>query len=146
MTPQEITLIRASFVRLIPVADRASILFHARVFAEDPALRAMFPVDRAMQTSKLMKTLSLCVGNLERIPVLLPMMRALGLRQRRFHPKARHYETVGGALLWMFEQELGAEFTPQTRNAWAKMYWLLVEHMKAGARDGAAQTQRAVAV
>jgi len=59
--------------------------------------------------------------------------------------KDRHYETVGEALLWTLAHGLGTDFTEDARAAWGKAYWLLAETMKAGARDGAAKVNRAVA-
>jgi nitric oxide dioxygenase len=41
--------------------------------------------------------------------------------------------TVGGALLWALEQGLGADFTPQVKQAWAETYGLLAGVMQEAA-------------
>jgi hemoglobin-like flavoprotein len=44
-----------------------------------------------------------------------------------------HYATVGAALLWTLEKGLGAEFTPELRDAWTQTYTTLADAMKAAA-------------
>lgn len=142
MSPQEIQLVRRSFAQLIPIADQAAALFYARLFERDPALRALFHGDMAAQGKKLMEAIGFCVASLERIETIVPMVRAMGLNHADYQVKESHYESVGAALLWTLEKGLGAEFTPEMRTAWSKVYWLLAEIMKAGARDGATQRER----
>jgi hemoglobin-like flavoprotein len=49
------------------------------------------------------------------------------------HPE--HYGTVGAALLWTLEQELGAAFTPEVREAWTTAYTVLAELMTTAAGE-----------
>lgn len=142
MTPSEIALIRDSFRKVAPIADQAAALFYARLFELDPALRALFRGDMADQGKKLMQMIGMAVAGLERLDQLVPAVRALGLRHAEYRVRDEHYETVGEALLWTLERGLGPEFTPATKAAWAQVYMLLAETMKAGARDGALQRQR----
>lgn len=142
MTPQEITLVRQSFAQVVPIADQAAALFYARLFELDPSLRGLFRGDMAAQGKKLMQTIGYCVASLERLTTIIPVVRDLGLRHAAYQVRDEHYETVGAALLWTLEKGLGTGFTAETRAAWAKVYWLLAETMKAGARDGAAQQAR----
>jgi nitric oxide dioxygenase len=92
-----------------------------------------------------MQTIGLAVGSLERLETLAPVVRQLGMRHAGYQVKEPHYETVGSALLWTLEKGLGADFTPEARHAWTKVYWMLAETMKAGARDAAARQTRIVA-
>ncbi len=142
MTPEEIQLVRTSFARIVPIADQVAALFYARLFELDPTLRNLFHGDMAEQGRKLMQAIGFCVASLDRLPTIVPMVRQLGLRHASYQVRAAHYETVGAALLWTLEKGLGADYTPALRTAWAKLYWLLAETMKAGARDGAAQQER----
>ncbi len=142
MTPAETTLIRDSFRKVAPIADQAASLFYARLFELDPALRVLFRGDMADQGRKLMQMIGMAVGGLDRLDQLVPAVRALGLRHAGYRVKDEHYETVGEALLWTLERGLGADFTPATKAAWAKVYGVLAETMKAGARDGALQRER----
>lgn len=142
MTPQEIQLVRDSFHKIAPIADQAAALFYTRLFELDPALRALFHGDMAAQGRKLMQTLALCVGSLDRLAAIVPAVRELGRRHVAYHVRDEHYETVGAALLWTLEKGLGPDFTAETRAAWSKVYWVLAETMKTGARDGASQQAR----
>lgn len=142
MTPQEISLVRSSFAKVVPIADQAAALFYARLFELDPSLRGLFRGDIAAQGKKLMQTIAYCVGSLDRLTTIVPIVRDLGLRHAVYQVRDEHYETVGAALLWTLEKGLGADFTAETKAAWGKVYWLLAETMKAGARDGAAQQAR----
>ncbi len=146
MTSTEITLIRDSFRKVAPIADQAASLFYARLFELDPSLRALFRGDMADQGRKLMTMIGMAVGGLERLDQLVPAVRQLGLRHAGYQVREAHYETVGEALLWTLERGLGADFTPATKAAWAKVYGVLAETMKAGARDAIAMQTRAAAV
>lgn len=146
MTAAETALIKESFAKVAPIADQAAALFYTRLFELDPSLRALFRGDMAEQGRKLMTMISMAVGGLDRLESLVPAVRQLGLRHAGYNVREAHYETVGAALLWTLEKGLGPAFTPATREAWGKLYWLLAETMKAGARDGLAQNRRAEAV
>ena len=145
MTPKEISLIKSSFQKVVPIADQVAALFYARLFELDPSLRELFHGDMTGQGRKLLQMIGVAVNGLDRLDTLASVVRQLGLRHAGYHVKEDHYETVGAALLWTLDKGLGAEFTLETRIAWGKTYWLLAETMKAGARDGAASLNRAVA-
>lgn len=144
MTPTEITLVRESFRKVAPIADQAASLFYARLFELDPSLRALFRGDMSDQGKKLMTMIGMAVSGLDRLDQLVPAVRQLGLRHAGYQVRDAHYETVGEALLWTLERGLGADFTPATKDAWAKVYGVLAETMKAGARDGTHQRDRIV--
>jgi hemoglobin-like flavoprotein len=142
MTSREITLVKTSFQKVTPIAEQAAALFYARLFELDPALRALFHGDMADQGRKLMQMLAVAVNGLDRLEVLAPMVRELGMRHANYHVRDEHYDTVGEALLWTLGKGLGAEFTPEMQAAWARTYWLVAETMKAGARDALAMQRR----
>lgn len=142
MTSSEIALVRTAYAQIVPIGDQASALFYARLFELDPTLRGLFQGDMAAQGRQLMLTLGFCVANLDRLDLITPVVRELGLRQVGLRVRESHYETVGQALLWTLEKALGTACSAEMRAAWAKAYWLLAENMKAGARDGAAQQSR----
>jgi len=142
MNSQEITLVKNSFAKVSPIADQAAALFYARLFELDPSLRAHFRGDMTEQGRKLMQMLGLAVNGLDHIEALAPAVRSLGMRHAGYHVRDEHYDTVGEALLWTLGKGLGAEFTAEMQAAWARVYWLLAETMKAGARDALAMQQR----
>lgn len=145
MTQQEIALIKTTFAKIAPIAEQAAAIFYARLFELDPSLRALFHSDMGEQGKKLMQMIGLAVAGLDRIETLVPAVRQMGLRHAGYGVRDEHYETVGDALLWTLAKGLGAQFTLEARIAWGKTYWLLAETMKAGARDGVANLNRAIA-
>lgn len=145
MTPQEIVLVKTSFRKIVPIADQAAALFYARLFELDPSLRELFHGDMSSQGRKLMQMIGLAVNGLDRLDSLAPSIRQLGMRHAGYQVRDEHYDTVGEALLWTLGKGLGADFTNEMQAAWAGVYWLLAETMKAGTRDALAMQARSVA-
>ena len=56
MTPEQIALVQSSFRQVAPIADRAAVLFYARLFELDPSLRRLFHGDMTEQGNKLKAT------------------------------------------------------------------------------------------
>lgn len=104
--------------------------FYAELFAIDPSLRAMFKTDMIVQGRKLMDMLERIVASLDDPETLLPQVRDLAARHVGYGVEAHHYTTVGTALLRTLRHELGADFTPDTRAAWAAAYQLLADQMR----------------
>lgn len=135
MTKEQINLVRTSFAKIEPVAEEAAVLFYAKLFDLDPNLRRLFKGGIREQGLKLMQMLELAVKGLDEIDKLVPAVRALGARHAAYGVEDRHYETVGKALLWTLEKALRADFTRETKAAWAAVYNLLAETMKDAAHQ-----------
>ena len=54
----------------------------------------------------------------------------LGTRHAAYGVRDTDYGSVGAALLWMFEQQLGPAFDQDTRSAWADAYILIAGVMR----------------
>ena len=145
VTPREITLIKNSFRQISPVADHAGVIFYARLFELDPSLRTTFQGDIGAQGSNMMQSVGFIVFSLEQLDIIMPVIRQMGLRHADYHLSDEQYDVISEALLWTLHKCLRDEFTPETREAWAKVYWLLAETIKTGTRDGLARQRRAVA-
>ncbi len=145
MTPREISLIKNSFRQISPIADHAGVIFYARLFELDPSLRTTFHGDIGAQGSNMMQSVGFIVFSLDQLEVILPVLRQMGLRHVDYHLSDEQYEVFAEALLWTLQKCLRDEFTLETREAWAKAYWLLAETIKNGSRDGLARQRRAVA-
>lgn len=135
MTPAEITLVKDSFRKVVPIADQAAALFYARLFELDPSLRPLFRGDMGEQGRKLMTMLATAVAALERLDAIVPVVRQLGARHADYGVREEHYGTVGAALLWTLEKGLGSDFTPLVRDAWTSVYSLLANTMIDAARQ-----------
>ena len=135
MTPQQITLVQATFADVKPIATTAAELFYNRLFTLDPALRPLFKGDMGQQGQMLMSMIGAAVSGLKDLERLAPVVRQLGARHARYGVQAQHYATVGSALLWTLDQGLGDKFTPAVREAWTAAYTLLSDVMLLGAME-----------
>jgi len=141
MTPQQISLVQASFAKVAPIAPQAAEMFYARLFEMAPEVRPLFKGDMREQGRKLMAMLSTVVAGLTRLEAIVPAAQQLARRHVAYGAKAEHYPVVGAALLDTLAQGLGEDFTPEVRQAWATAYGLLsgvmVEAQAAAARETA---------
>ena len=137
MTREQISLVRTSFEKIAPIAEKAAALFYAKLFDINPKLRGLFKGDVYEQGKKLMQVIAYAVENLDQLAEIVPQVRALGARHGGYGVRDRDYETVGAALLWTLEKALGKDFTAPTRAAWTAVYNLLAETMKDGSRSPA---------
>ena len=133
MTPEQIVLVQQSFEQIAPNADRVAELFYERLFKLDRSLRALFRNDMEAQGRALMGMVRVAVHGLDRLETILPSVQALGVRHVAYGVKDEDYDTVGSALLWTLEQNLGPAFTDDVRAAWAAAYTLLADTMKLAA-------------
>ena len=134
MTPKQIELVQASWRQLAPIAEDAAELFYTRLFALDPALRALFRGDMQEQGRKVMGMIAFAVRGLSRLESIVPGVQALGRRHAGYGVRDEHYDTVASALPWTLEKGLGDGFTAEVKAAWVAAYTLLSDTMKAAAR------------
>jgi hemoglobin-like flavoprotein len=133
MTPTEQDLVRASFAELAGMPEVAGALFYERLFGEHPEFRPMFKHDMRAQGVKLVTMLALVVDNLHQPEEVLQALRELSLRHVEYGVKPADYDAVRDALIWMFEQALGDEFSAKAKSAWAACYDALAIEMKTAA-------------
>ena len=125
LTEQQITLVQSTFTQIGPVAEAVAAMFYARLFEIDPSLRSMFKSDLRSQGQKLIQTLAVVVYALDRLDQIIPAIQALGRRHVDYGVTPEHYAIVGEALLWTLENGLGADFTPEVKDAWTVAYTLV---------------------
>ena len=125
MTPRQITLLRQTFGRVLPLRDIAAQLFYARLFEIDPSTRPMFRGHLQAQGAKLMSALGTAVRSLDRLDDLLDDLRSLARWHAHYGVTNSHYANAGAALLWALERSVGPDFTPEVREAWASLYHLV---------------------
>jgi len=130
MTPEQKTLVKESFEKVLPIADVAAELFYGRLFELDPSLRQLLHGDMKEQGRKLMTMIRVAVANLDRLDDIVPAVEALGERHARYGVEDSQYATVGEALIWTLQKGLGDAFTPETRQAWIEVYGLLSSVMQ----------------
>jgi hemoglobin-like flavoprotein len=135
MTPQQIELVKKTWVMVVPISGTAAELFYGRLFELEPSYRGMFKHDMTEQGKKLMKTINIAVEALDDVEPLVPTLKQMGADHAGYGVVDRDYNVVGAALLWTLEQGLGDVFTDEVKNAWASVYEVLADTMKAGAAE-----------
>ena len=125
MTPSQIDLVQSSFAKVAPIAETAAGLFYGRLFEIAPETKSLFRNDMKEQGRKLMTTLGVVINGLKDLETILPAAKALAVKHVAYGVTAAHYEPVGEALIWTLEQGLGADFSPDVRNAWLSAYGAL---------------------
>jgi len=138
MTPLQVAAVQRSFSLVVPIKEKAAEIFYDRLFSVDPSLKKMFKGDIKEQGKKLMSALALVVTGLANPASILPKVEELGRKHVAYGVEDRHYDTVGGALLWTLEKGLGDKFTPDVKEAWAAAYTLLATVMKDAAKKARA--------
>jgi hemoglobin-like flavoprotein len=137
MTPQQIDLVKKTWVMVVPIADTAAELFYGRLFELEPSYRGMFKNDMTEQGKKLMKTINIAVEALDDVEPLIPTLKQMGADHAGYGVVDRDYNVVGAALLWTLEKGLGEAFTDEVKNAWGAVYEVLANTMKSGAAEAA---------
>ena len=138
MTPEQALLVKTSWEKVVPISETAAELFYGKLFELDPSVKALFKGDMKEQGAKLMKMINTAVNGLDKLEEIVPAVQQLGVRHVAYGVKDEHYDTVGAALLWTLETGLGDAFTEEVKDAWATVYGVLADTMKAAAADAAA--------
>jgi nitric oxide dioxygenase len=131
MTTDQVTLVKSSFASIGPAVDAVANQFYARLFALDPALRALFQSDMRAQRQRLIRMLAAIVDELDRPTLIVAEVVALGQRHVGYGVLAEHYAVVEQALLWALAQQLGEDWTEEVATAWRAAYTLLAATMQA---------------
>jgi hemoglobin-like flavoprotein len=130
-----ISLVQASWAKVMPISDAAATLFYERLFEMDPSVRALFKSDMREQKKKLMQTLTVAVDGLNNLDRLVPVLKDLGVRHAGYMVADHHYDLVGAALLWTLREGLGDEFTDEVEAGWKEIYTLVAGVMKSAAAE-----------
>jgi hemoglobin-like flavoprotein len=138
MSPEQKALVKESWRKVAPMADKAARLFYDRLFEIDATTRPLFKTTNlAEQRRKLIQALTVVVQGLDHLEALVPTLADLGRRHAQYGVTDSHYDTVGAALLWTLEQGLGLGWTPEVKAAWSGAYALLADVMRGAAGDPA---------
>lgn len=138
MTPEQIILVRSSWEKVLPIADKAAELFYGKLFEIDPSLKPLFKGNMSEQGKKLMMMITTAVKALDNVESILPAVQNLGKRHAGYGVTDEMYDTVGAALLWTLGAGLGSGFTDEVKQAWTVTYTTLATVMKDAANAEAA--------
>jgi hemoglobin-like flavoprotein len=135
MTHEQIALVRKSFDRLRPLPRGAGKDFYDTLFALDPSLKSLFSTDIENQGAMFVVALGLALKGLDDDGVVDESLRELGRRHVLYGAKDVHFDAFREALLCMFAQRLGPEFTPEMAEAWRAAFDRISAVMKAAAAE-----------
>ena len=139
MTPESTALVRESWRQVAPHADAAAAYFYEKLFELDPEVRRLFAhADMPSLGRKVMDMFAEIVRLVEDPEGFVPDLAALGRRHVEYGARDGDYDSVGAALLWTLERQLGPAFTPAVREAWAEAYRLMAGVMRRAAARVAA--------
>jgi hemoglobin-like flavoprotein len=122
VTARQRVLIRSSWDLMRPMAIHVADLFYDRLFELDPSLEALFPEDLTSQRPRFMNAVGAAVAGLDDMDALRHTLLDVGRQNLSQGVLPGHYDTLGKALLWAFEQSLAEEFTPLVKEAWAALH------------------------
>jgi hemoglobin-like flavoprotein len=132
MTEKQILLVKRSW-KILSKINPALVgdVFYTRLFLEVPSLKHLFTTDRKLQAQKLVDMLTAIVAGIDRPQEQQQQqdIRQLALRHQQYGALPWHYQKAGEALLWTLEHGLGADYTPEVKEAWQACYRQVVEKM-----------------
>lgn len=132
----EATLIKESFARVEPAADKVAAFFYARLFLESPDLRDLFPLMMDVQRSRLLRALVRVVQGLDSPVQLDQYLAELGHDHRKFGVRPEHYRAVGRSLIAALREYTDpADWTPEVEAAWLTTYTALSHRMISAAEQ-----------
>ncbi|MFT3826252.1 MAG: globin domain-containing protein [Chitinophagaceae bacterium] len=140
MTEEQIAIVKRTW-KIFRAIDPVLVgdAFYSKLFADNPALRKMFPKQMDAQYRKLIDMLSTIVIRLDRIDELKEDIIAMGQRHVQYGVKPDHYKLVGNAFMWTLQQGLGSDWTAETELAWRTCYNSLADAMIAASKPQAAK-------
>jgi hemoglobin-like flavoprotein len=122
LAPEQVELVRQSFAAIWSVRRQLADRFYHRFFELAPDAQGLFPSDMERQHLKLMDAIAAIVGALDRRELFQSIIVQSGRQYAQFGVKSVHFDAFGDALIWGLEQQFGAAFTPELREAWITLY------------------------
>lgn len=130
LTEKQIKIIKQSWGQLRGVnAVTIGDVFYRKLFIDEPQFKHMFKSSVEEQSKKLIEMLSLIVARVDRLDELTEDVKQLAIRHVNYGVKDKHYESVGGALIWTLQVALGKDWNDETEEAWTKCYQILASTM-----------------
>jgi hemoglobin-like flavoprotein len=139
MDPAAARRIRDSFTGLS--GEDLAAAFYARLFADNPHLRAIFLPDMDRQRKHLAAALALICRNADRLDMLEEPLMDMGAQHIRYGTQPEHYPIVTATLLATLRSASGPAWTPQLEKDWTAA----LNHIAATMLKGAAKASQAIA-
>jgi hemoglobin-like flavoprotein len=122
VTPKQVELVRQSFDSMWPIRRKLADQFYHRFFKLAPDAQDLFQGDMERQYLKLMDAIAAIVGALDKREMFQSIISHSGRQHARFGAKPFHFTAFGDSLICSLEQQFGAAFTPEIKEAWITLY------------------------
>ncbi|XP_029453262.1 neuroglobin [Rhinatrema bivittatum] len=120
------------FTRLFDLEPDLVKLFHYNSAQFRGAQECLSSPDFLQHVSKVMLVIDAAVNSLENLPSLQEYLTGLGRKHQAVGVKTESFNTVGESLLYALCEGLGPAFSTQARQAWTKLYAVVVKAMSRG--------------
>jgi NAD(P)H-flavin reductase/hemoglobin-like flavoprotein len=130
-------LVRQLFAHLNADPDVAMKYFYARLFADNPGLRGLFPYTMTQTRAAVFGMLASLVRNLDDEGETQRALGQLARDHRKYGVKEKHYQPFFAALVAMAEHVGGKVLTAEMAVAWRKALDYFAAVMAAAAADDA---------
>ena len=110
--------LESSFKLLAPRGEELVDQFYARLFAENPSVRPMFPKSLADQKKKFLASLVLVMENIRNPEKLAEPLKKMGGRHEGFGTKPEHYPIVRDVLVYVMSELAGNHWNDQLTEDW----------------------------
>jgi hemoglobin-like flavoprotein len=131
----QIELINRSWSQLAWNSPKLLSSFHIHLFNVDPDAQSLFVGDKGQKVTGMMSTIDVAVGLLEHWDLFTRKLRDFGKRHAGYGVVDLHYLGFGEALMLTLGEYLGADFTPDTQDAWRAFYGLMAKSMIEGSKS-----------
>ncbi len=138
MTQAQIELVRNTFASVSRYPLGTGLMFYQRLFATSKESRQLFHGEIADQAQALVDMIELVVKSLDDADGLLPVVYSVGWRHAGYGIGVDYYSTFGRALVTTIVDALGAQRSPEVREAWQTAYDTIAEIMREAAADALA--------
>lgn len=133
------TLIKESFARVMADPRRAMEYFYARLFVQNPQIRALFPHAMTRTRTTVFQALARLVRSIDDPQECERLLRQLACDHRKFGVKEKHCQPFFDALLATAEHVSGPAWTAAQDAAWRAAAGHFAAVMRAAAAQDAAE-------
>jgi hemoglobin-like flavoprotein len=105
--------------------------FYERLFEKYPAVKPLFQTPPEEQHKKLMASIGAIVASVTTPDVMLPYLRAMGIRHNAYKTESAHYPAVAENLIAVFSEHLSqeGEWTEEMAANWGEALTVIADVM-----------------
>lgn len=111
--------------------DALGLRFYERLFEKYPGVKPLFSSAPEDQQKKLMASISAIVASVSKPDVMLPYLRAMGVRHNAYKVESDHYGAVAENLLSVLSEHLSKEgqWTEEMKSNWQEALTIISDVM-----------------